>query len=592
MDTKARPTWQQMLGTLATRGYVVFTYDPIGQGERLQLYDVDWGQSKVFRNNTEHTILGIQCLLVGDNLARYTIWDGLRALDYLTSRPEVDSRRIACTGNSGGGNLTAYLAALDDRIQVAAPSCWITSWQRLVETIGQQDAEQVLLPWLRDGLDYADFIHAFAPKPYLVLSAIRDFFSITGTRETYEEVRQVYARLGAEEKLAKAEADAGHDYSKPLRMAAYRWFDRWLKGQSSADDIAEVNVTFATGEELRCTDTGQVLTSLGGETVFSLNRKRLEEVGRKPITLETKNKFQSFQEQTWRDVRRLVNWDEWTEPLRKNPPRVRRYGEILRSGYRIEKLTYESEPGILIPALLLVPQSSSGRARAVVYVDGHGKSAEAEAGQELEQLVQAGFVVLAIDARGFGETEVLETQQADDVRPFFGDYDSGMTALLVGRPLVAMRAFDISRAVDLLQSLEGVDSQQIHGMGRGNGAVALLYAATLDTRIKMVVLEQMLQSYRAVVDNRVQRQVFESAVPRVLRFYDLPDLVAALAPRPVWIVSPVDAVGQVLPVQRALGPYDVARGAFKLLGQETLFRLRTRQPGTLSKTYPELFEKR
>jgi len=211
-DTKARPLWQLFLGTLATRGYVVLTYDPVGQGERIQLYDPDWGESKVFRNNTEHTILGIQCLLIGDNLARYSVWDGMRALDYLVSRPEVDATRIACTGNSGGGNITAFLAALDDRIQVAAPSCWINSWQSLLDTIGQQDAEQVLIPSLQDGLDHGDFIYAFAPRPYLILSAIRDFFAIKGVRETYDEARQIYAMLGVEEKLHKEEADAGHDY--------------------------------------------------------------------------------------------------------------------------------------------------------------------------------------------------------------------------------------------------------------------------------------------------------------------------------------------------------------------------------------------
>jgi hypothetical protein len=107
--------------------------------------------------------------------------------------------------------MTAFLAALDDRIQVAAPSCWINSWQSLLETIGQQDAEQVLIPSLQDGLDHGDFLYAFAPKPYLILSAIRDFFAIKGVRDTYDEARQIYAMLGVEEKLQKAEADAGHD---------------------------------------------------------------------------------------------------------------------------------------------------------------------------------------------------------------------------------------------------------------------------------------------------------------------------------------------------------------------------------------------
>jgi cephalosporin-C deacetylase-like acetyl esterase len=105
-------------------------------------------------------------------------------------------------------------------------------------------------------------------------------------------------------------------------------------------------------------------------------------------------------------------------PLReKLALKTRTYGHIARSGYRIEKLTYESEPGILIPALLFVPEELQTRRRSVVYVDGRGKSAEAASGRDLEQLAKAGFVVLAIDARGMGETEVLETEQAHDVRP-------------------------------------------------------------------------------------------------------------------------------------------------------------------------------
>ena len=185
---KAHSAWQSVLVSLARKGFVCLAWDPIGQGERIQLWDDDFKNSKVIRSTTEHTILGIQSILLGDTLARYTIWDGIRALDYLLSRPEVDAKRIGVTGNSGGGTHTAYLAALDDRIHVAAPSCYITSWRRLIETIGPQDAEQCLPGWLAAGLDHGDFILSFAPKPYLMLSAIRDFFSITGARETYARI--------------------------------------------------------------------------------------------------------------------------------------------------------------------------------------------------------------------------------------------------------------------------------------------------------------------------------------------------------------------------------------------------------------------
>src|SRR6266850_2147085 len=207
---KTNATWQQMLGSLATKGFVALTWDPIGQGERVQIYDEDLRESKVGDSTTEHTVVGAQCLLIGDHLARYTIWDGMRALDYLLSRPEVDPKRVGLTGNSGGGTHTAYLAALDDRIQVAAPSCYITSWRLMLQTIGPQDAEQTFPFWLRDGLDYPDYLYAFGAKPFLMLTAIRDFFPIGGARATFAEARQVLGNLGMAGNIDMFSYDDGH----------------------------------------------------------------------------------------------------------------------------------------------------------------------------------------------------------------------------------------------------------------------------------------------------------------------------------------------------------------------------------------------
>src|SRR5437867_757391 len=479
---KAHSTWQQMLGSLAQKGYVALAWDPIGQGERIQLYDSDFGDSKVLRSTTEHTIIGIQCILAGDNLARYTIWDGMRALDYLLSRKEVDPGRIACTGNSGGGTHTAYLSALDDRIKVAAPSCYLTSYWRLLESIGPQDAEQNLLPLLGDGLDHADFIYAFIPKPYLVLSAIRDFFSISGARETGAEARRIYAILGVPEKLRMFEADDYHGYTKPRRLAAYDWFARWLKG--TEDRAAEPEVKLFTEEELRCTSTGQVATSLGGETVFSLNLKRVELLSQRNLPLSSPGDLDGFKAKIRQRVRRLSRF----EPS-KGTLTVRPYGETARPGYRIEKLIYESDPGIIVPSLLFVPESAEARKPAILYVHRRGKAA---AGGEVEEWVKSGFVVLAIDTRGTGETQVMQSQQSSDTRPYFGDFDNAMTALLVGKPLVGMRAQDISRAVDLLASRPEVDHDRIFGCGREAGGIPLIYAATLDERITKVAVEGML----------------------------------------------------------------------------------------------------
>ncbi|HLK19621.1 MAG TPA: acetylxylan esterase, partial [Bryobacteraceae bacterium] len=251
---KSHFAWQQVLGSFARRGYVALAWDPLGQEERMQFFDPDWNDSKFFASTVEHTELGAQCMLIGDALARYTIWDGIRALDYLLSRPEVDAKRVGVTGNSGGGTHTTYLSALDDRLQVAAPSCYINSWRVLLDALGPQDAEQVFPGWLGNNMDFPDFIYSFAPKPFLVLSAIRDFFPIGGVRETFAESHAMYDKLGVADKLQKVEVDDGHGYNKERREAAYRWFGRWLKGEN--DDGTEQDIPLATSEELWVTPTG------------------------------------------------------------------------------------------------------------------------------------------------------------------------------------------------------------------------------------------------------------------------------------------------------------------------------------------------
>jgi len=567
---KANPTWQQILVTLAKRGYVALAWDPIGQGERVQIYDPDFEDSQLPGSTTEHSILGVQCLLAGDAVARYTIWDGIRALDYLLSRKEVDPARVACTGNSGGGTHTAYLSALDDRIKVAMPSCYLTTWGHLLDTIGPQDAEQCIPFWLRDGLDHADFVHAFAPKPYLILSAIRDFFSISGARETYQEARRVYNLVGAPEKISMFEWDDGHGYNHERREAAYRWLGRWLKGRE--DNEPEQPIDPETYEGLWCTESGQVVTSLGGETVTSLNLKRVEQSppARPPLT--SPQAVAAHRELMKQSIERLTAMERRTGPVK-----VRPFGRIEKETYRIEKLIYETEAGINVPSLLFIPKFRSGRSPAVIYVHGDGKAAAASPDGDIPRLVARGYVVLAVDVRGCGETRPLPNdEQSRDVYRYFGHYDSAMTAILVGKTLVGMRTEDIIRGVEMLAARPEVDAEQIFGFGVGSGALTLLHAAVLDERIKRVALDRMLVSYNSAVNHKLHRDVFESVVPGVLKSYDLPDLAAALAPRSVWIVDTQDPLGKLVRVAEAKKAYARAIEAFKALQSDSKLRFEAR----------------
>ena len=380
---KAHEAWQYVLGSFATKGFVALAWDPLGQGERGQFYDPDLGASRLIQSTREHTMLGVQTLVTGESLARYTIWDGIRALDYLVSRKEVDAARVGVTGNSGGGTHTAYLAAIDDRLKVAAPSCYITNWTRLLAQLGPQDAEQNLPPFLNLGFDFPDFLYAFAPKPYLVLSAIRDFFPIGGARATYGEALRVYDSLGAAEKLKMVEADDGHGYTLPRRLAAYAWMSKWLKGVE--DDGVEPSFPLATEAELQCTKSGQVALEFQGESVFSLNQKRANAVrGRAKDVVDAARRMSGY-----------------VAP--SGVPSVTPYGTIRRAGYRVEKFLYESEPGIQIPAILAIPDGDGGRRAAVVYADGLGKG---KAEERLAAWMKEGRIVLAIDLRGAGRNGV------------------------------------------------------------------------------------------------------------------------------------------------------------------------------------------
>jgi cephalosporin-C deacetylase-like acetyl esterase len=560
---KSNSTWQQMLATLARRGYVALTWDPLGQGERVQLYSADLRDSLLGSSTTEHTVLGIQCLLIGQHIARYTIWDGIRALDYLLSRKEVNPERVAITGNSGGGTHSAYIAALDDRIHVAAPSCFITSWHWMLKTLGPQDAEQTFPGWLSDRLDYPDFIYAAAPKNYFILSAIRDFFPIDGARETFQEAAHTYSALPGSSTVEMFEADDGHGYSHPRRMAAYDWLSRQLRG--TEDKAEEVPVEPESAEALFCTSTGQVVTSLGGETVFTLNRSQANRLQKSRPPLADVADFESFRQR----VRQAAVQRSGYQPV-SGPVPVRYYGTIQRDGYHIEKLIYESEPKILVPSLLYVPNAGRTRKPVALLVDGGGKSATTITAA---QLVATGVAVLSLDLRGIGETRITPDLNDTESYRYFGDYEDAMTAILMNRTLAGMRALDIVRGIDMLSARPDVDASKFCAIGRNGAAVPLLYAALFDTRIGALSLERMLVSYQAVVSTAMHRLIFEQIVPGALLDFDLPDVVSALAPRAVWICDPMTPTNTALPHAEFLQTYAPAVKVFSLAGQPSKLHL-------------------
>ncbi len=576
---KARALYQTLCLGLVKNGFVVLTYDPMGQGERQIFYDAALGDSMVGGPTAEHDMVGIQSLLAGESFARYLIWDGMRSIDVLQSLPYVDPKRIGISGCSGGGTLTAYLAALDDRLQVAAPSCYITDWADQLLGTGPQDAEQQFPDQLRSGLNHADLVEAFAPKPYLICSTSEDFFPIAGSRKTFEESRHIYSLLGAAEKISTAYDSGPHGTTQKQREAIYAWMNRWLKGlkgEVSPEPALQTEYEL----DLLCTPTGHVSTSLGGETASTLNMARFSKLTPPRPALTGKPELDQLQDRLRKQIVRLTRYEASQGSLR-----AKVVGETERNGYRLTQLAYQAAPGRTVQAWLAEAQPDKARMKTVLYVDGRGKGATASGG-DVEQLAHLGYTVLAVEPSGTGGTA---SESSDDSDSSFGLGKITWLGLMIGKPLVGMRMDDILRGVDLLGEKGLLYDGQCLGFAEGFVSVALLHAAALDPRIAGVVIEDGLLSYASVARTPIHRGVFDSIVPGVLGVYDFPDLVASLAPRPVQLVNMRSPTGNLVFLREVQSEYAYAQAAYSALGAAGRLKLGLRREGeSVAAAYPDL----
>ncbi len=563
LNGKAGLTYQRIWIGLARKGYVVFTFDPPGQGERFMYWSEDLGASLVEGTTPEHTMAGIQCLLTGSNAANYFIWDGIRAIDYLLTRPEVDPKRIAVTGNSGGGMESAYLGALDDRLAACIPNCYLNSWEQLWTTLGPQDAEQNMLPFVGSSLDFIDYIIPFAPRPYQMNLAIQDFFSIAGARRTYEKARRIYELMGAGDNLRKVEYDDGHGYWQPMREQMYGFLNNRFKGGTDAPD-SEPESRVELDRTLQVTPTGQVMTSYpDSRTIGQLNALYAQQVKYKAALPSKESGLDSFRQDIQARVRRAIAFQSANTPLDIQPRGSIRQGDML-----VEMLTYQSEPGITIPALLFRPQGGPAGAAPILYAADENKAADAAG--EIAALVKAGHTVLAPDVRGKGELE-RDVETNGIFRQWFAnDWQMAMMALQVKKPLVGMRTLDLVRALDVLTGLEKVQASRILAVGRGSGCIPLLHAAVLDERIAGLVLDGGLLSWETMIKSHMHRSQLDNVILGVYREYDLPLLAACLAPRPLALSNPVDALGHMVHPDSVRSGYSQAASCYKLTGAPSM----------------------
>ena len=441
---------------------------------------------------------------------------GRHSLHRLSSRREVDPKRIGCTGNPAAAR-SPRIHGTDDRIVCAAPSCYITSLERLFATIGPQDAEQNIVGQVAFGMEHVDYLTMRAPRPTLMCIASQDYFDQIGSWATFREASQVFAKLGHGERVALFEYDDKHGFSKPRREAAMRWMRRWLL--NSDDAPKEGDFKHFTDEQLQCTRSGQVLADFKGVSAFGLNMMEAKKhVG-------SRSNFASLGEKERQaTIRRLLGMPADIPTATQHRQKI----HYLEDRLSTHKVVFETEPGIVVPGLRFKHIQPKGP--PVIYLPENGMPKDAKLPAWLDEKYQKNHQEIWFDLRGLRRNRarasparnpaISASIKENDVSAYF---ESTLWSLRARRAVAHEHDQERPRR-NRRASAQPVSSPCM---------------LRVDGRVREVTLEKTLKSWQSVVETPIQRQSVEQRRAGVLKHYDLPELEKSLAAR-VLRVRPLD----------------------------------------------------
>lgn len=518
---KAAGAYQSFAQGLARQGYICLIYDPIGQGERLQYVDAELRPRRGV-GVSEHIYAGNQQFLVGEFLGMWRAWDGIRALDYLLSRNEVDSEHVGVTGNSGGGTMTTWLCGVEHRWTMAAPSCFVTTFRRNLENELPADTEQCPPRALAEGLDHDDFLAALAPRPTIILCKERDYFDVRGSEEAFGRLQRLYNLLEAPEQIGMFVGPTYHGYSQENREAMYGWFHR---ATGSTEDSGEPNITIEPDEVLWCTPNGQVAELEGTRSVHHYTAQKAKQLQgqRRPLAGR----------QLHAAIRQVL---KLPAPSPAAPDyRIWRY--LGSRGYPSQHgIAYavESEPGIQAIVYRLADEQlhsrpPRGATRAVLYVSHRSSDVELREEPFLRQIAASAgpdTPVFTVDVRGIGESLPDTCRPNSFDSPYGSDYFYAIHSLMLDRPYVGQRTWDVLR---VLQWLDSLGHRDVHLTATGWGTLPATFAAVLSPTVKQVSLKGALPSYQEIAEAEEYDLPLSMLPPNILARFDLPDCYRELA---------------------------------------------------------------
>ncbi len=445
-------------------------------------------------------------------------WNNVRALDYLESLDFVDASRLGCTGESGGGQQTLYLAALDERVKVIVPAVLVSYFRRILFVGEDVHCFCNHAPGIAAITDEPELAALFAPRPTRFICATGDWTKDFPQNE-FPDIRHIFDLVGGA--VDCVQFDKPHNYDRDSREQMYAWMNRHLKDET--DPSAAVEPSLVTEEPERLRTLGARPPEFNGlEGAPAYFRSRF--AYRQPV-LSGRSAWRAY----LHDLRARLGGLLGEEiPATKLDVKTRGWAEV--QGLSAEKLRIETEPAVAVPAWLFRPVARAKRAPAVVLVHPEGKRALMEKRLPLVRAcLDRGWLVMAMDPRMRGELQ----------RRWFWNQ------VIWGRPEEGMAAHDLNAARRFLGSRADVDPGRVFVVGLGDLGRAALHAAALDSHWAGVAVEDVGPLYADMCVTNV--------LPNVLRHGDLPQFAALTAPRPLWL-------------NRTRGRFEFTARAFAALG--------------------------
>jgi Acetyl xylan esterase (AXE1) len=500
--------YQELCQRLVQRGHLVISWDPIGQGERSQFWNAKTKKSRYNLICAEHAVMGNLAYLAGANLARWEVWDGMRAVDYLLTRPDVDSQRINLTGTSGGGFQTALLGALDERIKVIIPSCYITA---LPMRVGNRifvdpdsDPEQDLFGFISKRVDHPGLLLMMYPRPVMVATATLDFFPVQGSHKSYAEVRTFYERFGHADRIGFAESYNTHQYSLKNQEAALNFLDRFNK-MPLRHGLAPVT-TFSDAD-LLVTKSGQVSVDYTDAqplphfiaTYSAASQRRYQQTLAQLYRSEQDPEISSWTVSRYAGSApsREVRWEAVGTTT---------IGTVHIDRYLLHHSTYLQMPLLHFHDERLHPKG------AVIWLSLQSKATEKDWPQ-IAKLLSDGYEVFSFDFRGLGETRMnYRAKSSDDPELVQGDFDqayvSPLSSVLAGyvyNSLLTGRPY-------FLQTMDDLKIAQLFIRSRNTSSHLPLSIAATDDAYSLAIQFSKIDQEITILPNKTATTVDWSAV--------------------------------------------------------------------------------